>query len=202
MSSVGAYGTIGLSAIKAAAQFERTVSGVTILSQPVVWVDVGEDAVLNAGDSVPILDRTTTTDSKTTQSVTYRDVGVVLKVKPESRRGNVLRLKVTQEVSDATKTTTSAIDSPTISKRSVDTTISAVSGQTVVMGGMVRRSDSDHRSGTPWLEDLPVVGSVFSSRSAAATRTELVLLVTPTVINDTSVTAVVQRSIDRIMSVR
>jgi general secretion pathway protein D len=95
-------------------------------------------------------------------------------------------LEITQEVNDVDETTTSDIDSPTITQRSITTTVAVRSGETVVLGGLIRENESESEAGVPGLRSIPGIGRLFSSRTTISRRTELLVLITPTAISNTA----------------
>lgn len=158
------------------------VSEVTVISSPKLLVRDGQSAVLQIGDQVPIVTRTAEgldDTSRIVNSVEYRDTGVTLQVTPRVNSGGFVSLEVDQEVSSVSATTTSGIDSPTISRRSVTTDVTIRSGQTVVLGGLIQDSSSSGRRGIPVLDEIPVLGAAFGRRSQSAGRTELLALLRP-----------------------
>ena len=80
--------------------------------------------------------------------------------------------------------TTSAIDSPTIVQRQITTSVAVQSGETLVLGGLIRENESESNAGVPGLRNIPLVGSLFSSTKIINTRTELLVLITPTAVTN------------------
>jgi general secretion pathway protein D len=93
-------------------------------------------------------------------------------------------MEISQEVSNAKKTVTSGIDSPTIGKRTAQSTVTIQSGDTMVLGGLIREEKDDGTEGVPLLSELPFVGSLFGVQSKKTNRTELIILITPRVANN------------------
>ena len=118
------------------------------------------------------------------QTIQYRNTGVLLRVRPVIHAGDRIDLEVSQEVSSAETTTTGVTTSPTIRKRSVETKLSLRDGATVMLGGLISETNTQSDSGVPLLKDIPVLGSLFKSATKSRTRTELVMLITPYVLND------------------
>lgn len=159
---------------------------VNMLSSPNIIVLNNQVAKLRVGDEVPIVTQTTTSattaDTLIVNSVQYRSTGVNLEVTPRVNASGMITLKIAQEVSDVVVTTTSNIDSPTIQNRFLLTTVSVRSGETIMLGGLIREAATDSESGIPLLHQLPVVGALFGQTTTTALRTELVLLIRPVVI--------------------
>ena len=160
-----------------------------ILSTPRVMARNGEAATIQVGQEVPII---TSQQSNTAasgqgsgvlQTVQYRNTGVILRVKPIIFAGRV-ELEVQQEVSTAASTTTGVSISPTFNTRKVDTKLSIRDGATVALGGLISRTTGSGGAGIPLLKDIPVVGQLFRVNSDEGDETELIILITPFVVEN------------------
>lgn len=169
----------------------------TILSSPRVVARSGETATIQVGQEVPIISSqqvattgsaTTTTSTATTttvpQSIQYKNTGVILSVKPVIHSGDRVDLDVSQEVSAAQATTTGVSTSPTFSTRKVQTKLSLKNGATVLLGGLMSGNKSDGNAGIPLLKDIPGLGQFFRTDTGKSERTELIVLITPYIIED------------------
>ncbi|WP_315979723.1 hypothetical protein [Aliamphritea spongicola] len=148
-----------------------------------------QSATIKVGDQVPVSTSETVNTSNNnnnliTTSVQYRDTGVLLEVTPQIKNGGLVVLDINQDVSDASVTTSSGIQSPTINQRQIQTTVAVQSGNTLVLGGLIRETKDSGTSGIPGLKDLPGVGVLFGSAGKKSRRTELVVLITPTAIRN------------------
>jgi general secretion pathway protein D len=83
-----------------------------------------------------------------------------------------------------TATTTSTIDSPTIEERKIASSIAVRGGETIALGGLIQDSVTDEKSGIPLLMDIPWAGNLFSTTTKNVTRTELLALITPHVVQN------------------
>ncbi len=176
--------------------FLRAVAGrsnVRVLSAPQITATSDQEAVINIGDRVPIItgdysdvSGTTATDTTIHRNIEYQDTGVILTVTPHVTAGNEVRLDVTQEVSDAVKTESSDIDSPTIRSRKLATTLVVPDGSTALLGGLIRTRGEKSYSGVPLLMDLPLVGAAFRTNEISQERTELLVLITVNVVTNES----------------
>ena len=171
------------------------LSGVTdlrVVSSPSIVVLNNRTATLNVGDQVPIITRSASSvvdpDAPIVNSVEFRDTGVILTVTPQISSTGMVTLDIEQEISNVASRTAqgnaSASGNPTISQRSIVTTVSARSGQTVALGGLIGENRDGQRSGVPGLSDLPVIGGAFRNESISTQRTELLIFITPRIIND------------------
>lgn len=173
-------------AIQAVLNTLATNSKLNIISSPHIMVSDNQVAKIQVGDRVPTVSQTqtlatTTTTSGLISSVQYLDTGVMLAVRPHINAGGQVTMEVSQEVSNATKTTSSGIDSPTISKRTAQSTVTIQSGETMVLGGLIKEEKNDGSAGIPLLSEIPVVGALFGNQTKKNNRTELVILITPRV---------------------
>jgi general secretion pathway protein D len=160
---------------------------VNMISSPNVIVLNNNTASLNVGDEVPIITQTTTSTVTTNplivNTVQYRPTGVSLEVTPQVNASGMVTLRLSQAVSDVRVTTSSTINSPTIQNRSLLSTVSVRSGDTVLLGGLIRESAGDGRTGIPLLNELPIVGNLFGRTTETTQRTELVILIRPVIIS-------------------
>lgn len=162
---------------------------VRVLSSPSVTVLNNHTARIQVGDQVPIAtqqQQSTDGDSNLINSIQYRDTGVVLEVTPRVNPGGLVIMDVSQEVSDVATTDSSELDSPTIRTRKINSSIAVQSGEAMVLGGLIKDTDEDGSSGFPGLHDVPVIGFLFGQKAQLSRRTELVVVLIPTVIKDSS----------------
>lgn len=158
---------------------------VNVLSAPSIMVLDNHEASIQVGDEVPTVSQTESgvgTDSGVIQSIQYRDTGIILHVKPRVNPGGLVTMEISQEVSDAVTTEIEDIGSPTIQTRKIDSTVAVQSGQTVVLGGLIRDKRTETEGGIPWLYTIPVVGALFGETNNTAERVELVVVITPRVV--------------------
>jgi general secretion pathway protein D len=95
----------------------------------------------------------------------------------------LFRSDISQEVSNVAATTTSTINSPTIKQRKIDSTVAVRDNETIALGGLISDSTSSARSGLPILSRIPVLGGIFGAQGNNVTKTELIVLITPHVVN-------------------
>ncbi|MCK7575710.1 MAG: type II secretion system secretin GspD [Chromatiales bacterium] len=156
-----------------------------VLSSPSVMVMDNQTAKIQVGREVPIAtskqDGTSTTD-RTYTTISYKDTGVILTVKPRVTPGGLVQLEIEQEVSTVFEENASGLNSPSFKKRTITSSVAVRSNQAVVLGGLIEDTRSDGKQGIPGLYSLPVVGGLFGETSRSSTRTELVVVLTPKVI--------------------
>lgn len=177
------------------------ITEVNVLSSPNLLVVNNQPARLQVGDEVPIITQTSTstvTDNpQIVNSVQYRTTGVTLEVTPHVNASGLVTLEIAQNVSNVSDTQFSTIDSPTIQNRSLASTVSVKSGETVMLGGLIREQATDGDAGVPLLHDLPLIGFMFGQTDTTAFRSELVVMLRPIVLTSPTdaqqVTRVMQR---------
>lgn len=166
-------------------------NNLNVISSPSLMVLNNQEATIKVGDSVPIRSSVSSNLSGNsnngivqTSAVQMLDTGVILSVKPRVNAGGLVMMDVKQSVNHATETKTSTnIDSPTIQKREIETSVVVQSGETLVLGGLIKEDNNYSRSGVPLLHELPVLGPIFGSTTRNKDKSELVVLITPRVIN-------------------
>jgi general secretion pathway protein D len=166
----------------------HTVTEVKILSTPSLVVLDNQFASLLVGDQIPVTTRTAQAVdvplSPIVNSIDYRNTGVILRVAPRiNANGNVL-LDIEQEISAVAQNSTANTLTPTVSQRKVKSSIAIASGQTVLLGGLISERQDRGSSGVPGLDQVPGLGALFSQRSGALQRTELIIFIRPQIIRN------------------
>ncbi|WP_265588002.1 secretin N-terminal domain-containing protein [Sphingomicrobium arenosum] len=161
---------------------------VRVLSAPKLIVLNNQTATLQVGDQVPVITSqvqgVTAPGAPIVNNVELKDTGVILEVTPRVNESGVVTFDIIQEVSDVAETTSSGINSPTIQQRRVATTVTTTSGQMIALGGLIRHRGVVTKSGIPVLSQIPLFGGLFGSRREDEAHTELIILLTPTVLRN------------------
>lgn len=160
-----------------------------VLSAPSLVVMNNQQAQIQVGDNIPISQTTVNTNvsNTTLSSVEYVQTGVILDVVPRINPGGLVYMDIQQQVSDADNS--AAPDNngnPRISTRSVSTQVAVQSGQTVLLGGLIKQDNSDTVSSVPYLGRVPGLRWLFGNTSKSKKRTELIVLITPRVVTSNS----------------
>lgn len=159
-------------------------TGMKVVSSPSLLVLDNQSAEIRVGNQVPILSGTTTsTVGSVTQTVTFKDTGVLLRVTPRVNTGGVVTLDITQEVTDV-GVVDKVTNQPSFMQRALQSRISVPSGQTAVLGGLIKDNTSNSRAGLPLLSQIPIIGAAFGSTTKAVDRTELLVILTPRVLEN------------------
>ena len=171
-----------------------SMDNANLLSTPSVVTLDNTEAKILVGQEVPFRSGsfTTTGDGANNPftTVTREDVGIELTVTPHVYGADEVRMEVAQNISNVLSNTVSnsAFADVVTSKRTIETTVLAASGETIVLGGLIQDDTNDGERKVPVLGDIPLMGNLFKSRTKRQTKTNLVVFLRPTVI-DSSATA-------------
>jgi general secretion pathway protein D len=173
--------------IQAALRLLDTYGNTKVISNPHLSAVDNQKATIKVGDRIPICTETVVPGTVTTGTVqttsSYIDTGVLVQVTPHINAGGLVTLEVQAEVSTPGPTPGLArCESPPINTRSVQTFVAVPSGDTMVMGGLITDRAVNSSSGLPLLSRIPYVGGLFGNQNVNKDRTELVLFITPRVV--------------------
>lgn len=167
------------------------VTDLRLLQTPSIFVRNNAEATLNVGDKVPISTTTVNTGIGTSSysQVQYIDTGVILKVRPRVTRDGTVFMDIVQEVSSAEDIARDCNPqesncNPRISTRKLATEAAVQSGDTIMLAGLITDSGTDGHSGIPGLSRIPVVGALFGSKTRNSRRSEVIVLLTPTIVRN------------------
>jgi type II secretory pathway component GspD/PulD (secretin) len=159
---------------------------VKVLASPHILVSDNREAKIQVGQQVPIItgEFVGTVGVAPQRTVQYKDIGIILNVKPQVNESGLVSLEITQEVSSLGPTVaiSSDLNLSTINKTEAVTNLVAQDGQTIIIGGLIREDTDKTRSGIPLLSKIPVLGYLFGTTSTTSLRNELIILLTPHVI--------------------
>jgi general secretion pathway protein D len=160
---------------------------VNVLSRPTLLVRDGVAASISVGDDIPTIGSTTTNplnSERETTTIEYRKTGVDLTVTPTINAQGTVIMTIQQSISNVSDTT-GASSNPSFFERTLNTEVVAGNGQTVMLGGLISENKSNGASSVPFFGSLPVLGHLFRSDSSSTDKTELVILVTPKIVQNT-----------------
>ena len=161
-------------------------SKANLLSTPSITTLDNEPAEIVVGQNVPFRTGSYGTAGNTLTPFTTierQDVGLTLRVVPRIHEGDSIRLEVSQEVSSLVGAVTGAADLIT-NRRSIQTTVLADNGDTIVLGGLISDDRTTVKSQVPVLGDIPVLGSLFKSRQTERVKRTLFVFLRPTILRD------------------
>ena len=164
---------------------------VKFLSAPQVMVLDNNTANIRVGDQIPVTVRssqsTITPDAPAVSEVQFRDTGTLLSVTPRINAGGQVTMEISQEVSlPGSEPAVGGGGNVAISQRTISSSVVVQSGETVVLGGLILETRNEGKAGIPLLMDIPWIGNLFSTTSIDVFRTELLVMITPQVIEDES----------------
>ena len=167
----------------------QSVTTVNVLSSPQLMVLDNQQARLQVGNLVPYLAQTSQSTiapgAPVINSINYQQTGVIMQIRPRINAGGLVTLDISQEVSDVNPDSQiPGIISPTFLERNVSSRVVVQDGQTIGLAGLIRDSSSRGNEGLPWLKDIPVLGLLAGKQDNSRGRTELLILITPHVIED------------------
>jgi general secretion pathway protein D len=174
--------------IQAAVNALASQSAVEVISAPKIVVVDNQTAKVDVGDQVPVVTQsgqsTSAPGSPVLNSISYLNTGIILNVTPRIGGDDRIFLDVDQEVSSASETTTSGIDSPTIQQRTLKTTLILDNGTVAALGGLISSNKTKNATGIPYFQNLPGIGSLFKTTQNKVDRDELIVLITATIVRD------------------
>jgi general secretion pathway protein D len=157
-----------------------------ILANPRIRVKNKEKAKIHIGDKVPVITTTATGTGFVSESVNYLDVGLKLEVEPLVYLEDDVGIKIGLEVSNIVREITSKSGTLTyqVGTRNAATTLRLKDGETQVLAGLISDEDRRNAAKVPLLGDLPILGRLFTNNNDTASKTEIVLLITPRVVRN------------------
>ncbi len=174
-------------------------SRLKVLSSPQILVIDNQEAEIRVGTNQPVRTTTTvTTGGNETSSIEYRETGVFLKVRPQVNSSGLVTMTVQQEVTDVGDQDAST-GQVTFFERKINSKVVMRAGQTVVLGGLIREEVRGNQGGIPVLYKMPFIGPLFGSTENANRKTELLILLTPRVVENSQDAAKVTREMKRRM---
>jgi general secretion pathway protein D len=178
-----ANGQLGLGAV---ARMLESDGNANILSTPNMITLDNELATIKVGQNVPILSGSFTTTSGTAtnpfQTIDRRDVGLLLKVRPQISEGGTIKLSIYHENSSVDRSTLNSPSGITTNVRAIESNVLADDGQIIVLGGLIEDNESDGEERVHGLASIPVIGNLFKYRTRSRTKTNLMVFLRPVMV--------------------
>lgn len=175
--------------VKALFDLLANESKLKVLSSPQVMVIDNQTANIRVGSQIPVITRSsssvTNPDAPIVNEVQFRDTGVLLQVTPQINAGGTVTLEISQEVSEPSADEFAG-GNVAILQRTITSSVVVQSGETVVLGGLIRENETETLTGIPGISKIPLLGKLFSRTVENTSRTELVVTITPFVVTDRS----------------
>jgi len=177
----------------------RSDTNSNILSTPTILTLDNEEAEIVVGQEVPFVTgrfnngfnnststdadgNTTTSVGNSFQTIERRDVGILLRIKPQISDGDTIQLEILQEISSVAETAVDGQADLITNRRSIEATVQADDGQVVVLGGLIQDDVTDAVSYVPLLGKIPFLGALFRSKSKDAVKRNLMVFMKPRII--------------------
>jgi len=164
----------------------QTNSHVNILSRPSIVVRDGIEASITVGNDIPIVGATSQdpTNGQTTE-IEYRKTGVELNVTPTINAQGVITLVIQQKISNQIEGGSTVSNSPSFFERTINTEVVAGDQQTVILGGLISENKTQAKTSVPFFSSIPILGHLFTAETDSGDKTELIVMVTPKIIEST-----------------
>jgi len=171
------------------------VTDTTILSHPKILVLNRQKGHIHIGRRLGYIS-TTQTESSSTQTVEFLNVGTTLAIRPFVSDDGFIRMEIQPKISDGSVTVTDNFTVPVEFTQELTTNIMVRNGQTVVLGGLFKEETTVTRKQVPGIGDVPLIGAAFKGQDDKVTRSEVIFLITPSVVRDEAIYAASDRMKD------
>jgi len=174
----------------ALANFLQNSGDANVLSTPNLMTLDNEEAKIIIGSNVPFVTGSYANTGGNSGAVNpfttveRKDVGLMLKVRPQINENGTVKLAIYQEVSKIDTATLKDQNGPSTSKRSIESNVLVEDGSIIVLGGLLEDSYAQAEDKVPLLGDVPIVGNLFRSENRARKKTNLMVFLRPVVVRD------------------
>ncbi|HLM54174.1 MAG TPA: type II secretion system secretin GspD [Pseudoxanthomonas sp.] len=161
------------------------VGDVRLLQTPSLFVRNNAEATLNVGSRIPVTSVSVNpgSDRDVVSQVQYLETGIILKVRPRVTRDGMVFLDIVQEVSSPGDQP-DRLGNVRINTRKIKTEAAIRAGETVMLAGLISDTVRSGSSGLPFLSRIPVIGGLFGQQGTSKERSEVIVLLTPTLVRD------------------
>jgi len=164
-------------------------SNVRVLSTPTIVTTHNQEATITVGESRPVITATQSdlgTGSSLRSNVSFRDIGIELKVKPLIGSNGIIQMEINQKVENVVRTVLiDGNEQPIIGKREATSFLSIGDGEMVVLGGLQEINTTNSKGRIALFGQIPIIGGLFGSRKTEEVRRELVIFIRPQIIPNT-----------------
>ncbi|MDD5618627.1 MAG: TonB family protein, partial [Candidatus Omnitrophica bacterium] len=180
-------------AFTATLNFLKSNNKARTLSRPKIVCLSGKEASLLVGGERPIIKSSTTTTSTTGGSTTdyeieLKEYGIKLSIKPTVKENNEIQIELKTDITEIDDTEalqlTSIVSTPGLKKRSAQTELTVIDGQTVFLAGLIKSKREDDRDSVAGFGSIPIIGALFRHKDLSQTDTEVVITLTPTILGN------------------
>lgn len=174
--------TVTIPSVSGIIQALASDTDANVLSTPSILTLDNEKATIQVGQEVPVPSGTTVSSGVTTFNVTREDVGIILEITPQISENDSVRLQLKQEITGVF--TSDPNLGPTLDKKEVETVVLAKNKQTIVIGGLIDDTATVSTQKVPLLGDIPVLGTLFRTRTVEKSKTNLIVFITPYIVRE------------------
>ena len=164
----------------------QTQGRVNILSRPQVQVADNQTGFVQIGQNYPYLAGTTlTATGASQQSISYEPTGVTMRVTPRVNPDGKVMMRVEPQIESVTSSPvslSSGVQAPVFNVETVQTTVIASDGETIVLGGLISKQETLQENGVPYMKDIPYLGALFRYRTHSVARREVIIIMTPHIV--------------------
>lgn len=158
---------------------QKNISYGKILARPYIITTNGKEAHLSTGDEIPIFGK----DYSGNPAVEYKRVGIELYATPYLLEGNLINIDAKTIVNIISgQVTQQGLTAPKISSREASTVMQVYSGETIVIGGLIKQEEINSVVKVPILGKIPILGSPFKRKQKSKTDSEILIFITPTLV--------------------
>lgn len=161
----------------------ETVGDTNVIASPRVLCMNKQRAEIQIGEQLGYMN-TTVTQTFSTQSVQFLDVGTLLRIRPFIGNDGFIRMEVHPELSTGSVTITDGLTVPNKSVTQVTSNVGCYDGSTIVIGGLLRENLETTRNQVPYLGNLPWVGPIFRNKTEKISKDEIIVLITPRIVSE------------------
>ncbi len=176
-----------------------------VLSEPSVLCTNNKESTIYVGQTQSIItqsQQSTQGSSNVLNNYSREDIGITLKVKPRLSSNNKVTLEVETTIEDVLPGSGAAADRPTTTKRSVNTNAIINHGQTIILGGLIKKSTGKSSTKIPILGDIPILGRLFTSQGEATSKINVVIYLTPYIVKRSTDLATLRKNLDELDSIQ
>ena len=190
----------------ALANFLQNSGDANVLSTPNLMTLDNEEARIIIGNNVPFVTGSYANTGGNSGAVNpfttveRKDVGLMLRVRPQINENGTVKLAIYQEVSKIDGNTLSDVNGPTTSKRAIESNVLVEDGSIIVLGGLLEDSYSQAEDKVPVMGDIPLLGALFRSENRSRKKTNLMVFLRPVVVRDAATSDALM--LDRYESIR
>jgi general secretion pathway protein D len=171
----------------AVARALETTGNANILSTPNIITLDNELATIKVGQNVPIVTGSFTTSASGAsnnpfQTIDRKDVGLVMKVRPQISEGGTVKMAIYHENSSVVPNTLNSASGVVTNVRAFESNVLADDGQIIVLGGLIEDTEGDNEDRVHGLADIPIIGNLFKYRSRTRNKTNLMVFLRPVVV--------------------